>query len=46
LDPYFRLHTTILGMNVADCWKVCNYHGLFDGRKVTYYSNDKNPFLH
>ncbi len=41
LDPYFRLHTTILGMNVADCWKVCNYHGLFNGRKVNYYSNDE-----
>jgi hypothetical protein len=34
LDPYFRLHTTIFGRNVADCWKVCNYHGLFNGHKV------------
>ncbi len=41
LDPYFRLHTTIIGMNVADCWKVCNYHGLFNGRKINYYSNEE-----
>jgi hypothetical protein len=41
LDPYFRLHTTILGMNVADCWKACNYHSLFNGRKINYYSNEE-----
>jgi hypothetical protein len=41
LDPYFRLHTTILGMNVANCWKVCNYHGLFNGHKINYYSNEE-----
>jgi hypothetical protein len=28
-------------MNVADCWKVCNYHGLFNGRKINYYSNEE-----
>jgi hypothetical protein len=27
-DPYFRLHTTLLGINVADCWKLAHYHGL------------------
>ena len=26
-DPYFRLHTTIIKMNVADCWKLVDYHG-------------------
>ena len=25
-DPYFRLHTTLLGINVADCWKLARYH--------------------
>ncbi len=41
LDPYFRLCTTIIGMTVADCWKVCNYHGLFNGHKINYYSNEE-----
>jgi hypothetical protein len=27
LGPCFRLHTTVLGMKVADCWKVCNDYG-------------------
>jgi hypothetical protein len=42
LDPYIRLHTAILGMNVVDCWKVCNYYRLFNGCKVNYYSNEKH----
>jgi len=27
-DPYFWLHTTVLGINVTDCWKLAHYHGL------------------
>jgi hypothetical protein len=28
-DPYFRLFMTLLGINVADCWKLSHYHNLF-----------------
>jgi len=28
-DPYFCLHTVLLGMNVIDTWKLALYHKLF-----------------
>ncbi len=39
-DPYFRLHTTLLGMNVTDCWKLAQYHGLFTGRRCNNFLQD------
>ncbi len=36
-DPYFRLHTTLLGMTVTDCWKLAHYHGLFTGRRCSNF---------
>ncbi len=30
-DLYFRLHLTILGINVVDFWKLATFHGFFDG---------------
>ena len=34
-NPYFRLFTTLLGINVVDCWKLSSYHGLSRAIKVT-----------
>mmetsp|Transcript_30790 Transcript_30790/g.87072 ORF Transcript_30790/g.87072 Transcript_30790/m.87072 type:complete len:291 (-) Transcript_30790:11-883(-) len=25
-DPWFRLHTTVMGMGVVDAWKLCKHH--------------------
>jgi hypothetical protein len=41
-DPYFRLHTTIFGMNVVDCWKLAAFHGLFDGLPSNQYRLKEN----
>lgn len=35
---YFRLHTTIVGMNLVDCWKIiAAFHGLFEGLPSKQY---------
>jgi len=32
MDPYFRLHTTLLGICVTDAWKLAHHHNLFKQR--------------
>ncbi len=39
-DPYFRLHTTLLGMTVTDTWKLAHFHGLFTGRRCSSMLQD------
>ena len=29
-DPYFRLATTLIGMNVVDTWKLADHHKLLN----------------
>jgi hypothetical protein len=41
-DPYFRLHTTIVGMNVVDCWKLAGFHGLFEGLPSNQYRREEH----
>jgi hypothetical protein len=36
-DPYFWLHTTLLGMTMTDCWKLAHYHSLFTGRRCSNF---------
>jgi hypothetical protein len=36
-DPYFWLHTTLLGMNVTDYCNLAHYHGLFTGRRCSNF---------
>jgi hypothetical protein len=31
-NPFFRLHTTILGFNVVDCYKLAEHHGIINYR--------------
>ncbi len=31
-NPYFRLHTTLIGMNVVDCYKLADHHKLINHR--------------
>jgi len=31
-NPFFRLHTTILGMNVVDCYKLADHHKIINNR--------------
>jgi hypothetical protein len=33
-NPYFRLCTTLVGMAVADTWKLATYHKLIDSKKM------------
>jgi hypothetical protein len=32
-DPFFRLHTTLTGMTVADVWRLSQYHKLISNAK-------------
>lgn len=41
-NPYFRLFTTLLGINVVDCWKLSSYHGLFQGYQSNQYTAGEN----
>ena len=31
-NPYFRLHTTIIGINVVDCYKLSEHHDIINHR--------------
>ena len=31
-NPYFRLHTTIIGLNVVDCYKLADHHKMINHR--------------
>jgi len=42
LNPYFRLFTTVLGIHVADCWKLAHYHNLVHQKKTTFFV-DEDP---
>ena len=33
-DPWFCLHTMLVGINVVDTWKLTIFHNVIDGRKV------------
>jgi hypothetical protein len=37
-DPYFRLHTTITGINVVDCFQLATFHDLI-GKQVFLYDD-------
>ena len=42
LNPYFRLFTTVLGIHVADCWKLAHYHNLINQKKTAFFV-DEDP---
>ena len=44
-DSYFRLHTAIIRMNVADCWKLVDYYGFFDGLPSYQYCAAQHSML-
>ena len=43
-DPYFRLTTTKIGMDVTDAWMLINHHGLFHASILNRYAvtNQRN----
>jgi hypothetical protein len=45
MDPWFRLHTTYVGINVTDCWKLGHFHSLFNNNKSNTYSNNKEETM-
>jgi hypothetical protein len=38
-NPYFRLHTTLTGINVVDCFQLATFHELI-GRNMLVYENE------
>jgi hypothetical protein len=40
-DPFFRLHTTLTGMMVADVWKLASFHKLISNAK----DEEGNPMI-
>jgi len=40
-DPFFRLVTSLIGMTVADAWKISGLHKIIDGRKENLMDEKK-----
>ena len=36
-DPYFRIITTLIGLNVTDTWMIMNHHDLFSSSMSKHY---------
>jgi len=39
-NPYFRLFSTLIGINVTDCWKLGHYHNLFNKNNNFFMEDD------
>ena len=39
-NPYFRLFSTLIGINVTDCWKIGLYHNMFYKKNNFFVDDD------
>ena len=44
-DPYFRLHTTLTGINVVDTFRLCQHHSIFQMNNAALPIQEKSDIF-